>query len=96
MICIELCNHAHDTTLYSQVPNKGPLLFIDFVENDPLYKLLILFFVISSTIYSYFSKQIACFCICFSFILYDNLFMFFPSLCNHFEPFLNSDLPRLF
>ena len=43
-----------------------------------------------------FQCKIACFCICFSFILYDNLFLFFPSLYSYLKPFLNFRPPRLF
>ena len=39
--------------------------------------------------------KIACFCIYFSFMLSDNLFLFFPSLYNHLKPFLKFRLPRL-
>ena len=32
--------------------------------------------------------KIECFCIYFSSMLYDNLFLFFPSIYNHLKPFL--------
>ena len=40
-----------------------------------------------------FHGKIACFCIYFDIMLYDNLFLFFPSLYNHLRPFLKFQPP---
>ena len=97
-------------TLRCQI-NASPRLLIfwifsnllDFIRTPRLLSLRTLtiytnpsfpFFV--STIYANFNGKIAYCSIYLSFMLYDNLFLFFPSLHNHLKPFLKfRPSPRL-
>ena len=85
--------------LYSQVPNnfsicsnppdliKTPRLLIlrklTFSTNPSCHFLSLLVLFTPN-----FHGKIAYCCIYFSFMLYDNLFLFFSSSCNHLKPFL--------
>ena len=69
--------------------------FINFKETLVFYELLILFPFFVSTIHPHFSKgKLAQFYVYFSFLLCDNLFLFFPSLYNHFKPFRKFQFPH--
>ena len=69
--------------------------FITFKEIEFITGLLCYFLSLLVIFTSNFQGKLTCFCIYFSFTLYDSLFLFFPLLCNHFKPFLEFRPPRL-
>ena len=100
---------THVYTLKCQINSPPPLInFSIFFQPPDLIRtprLLILGKLTFITILSFhflssfvvftpnFHGKIACFCIYFSFLLYDNLFLLFPSFYNHVNSLLKFRLP---
>ena len=75
-------------------PYKNPPL-INCKEIDSIYKHIISFPFFISTIYTHISWQNSILLYIFSMMLYDNLFLFFPSLYNHLKSFLKFQPPSI-
>ena len=83
--------NASSLLIFRSVSNLPDLIrtpFINFKEIDFFTNSLLHFFSWLVLFTPNFQGKIACFCIYFSFMLYDNLLLFFPSLYNHLKPFL--------
>jgi len=63
---------------------------VDFCKNSSFHFLSLLVLFTPN-----FHGKITCFCIYFSFMLYDNLLLFFPSLCSHVMSLLKFRPSRL-
>jgi len=82
--------------LFQFCPTPWTLLGPPFITFEELYFFMNLWFHSISLLVQFtpnIQGKIKCFCIHFSPMLYDHLFLLFPSLYNHLRPFLKFRLP---